>query len=54
MNNINGGVPGPSAVLALVRLLHKWNQVLKTADRVIRIIFFDFRKAFDLIDHNVL
>ena len=49
-----GGVPGSSAVLALVHLLHKWNQVVDTPDKVIRIIFLDFCKAFDFIDHNVL
>ena len=49
-----GGMHGSSAVLALVHLLHKWNRVMDTPDKVIRIIFLDFRKAFDLIDHNVL
>ena len=27
---------------------------MDTPDKVIQIIFLDFRKAFDLIDHNVL
>ena len=27
---------------------------MDTPDKVIGIIFLDFRKAFDLIDHNVL
>ena len=49
-----GGVPRSSAVLALVHLLHKWNKALDLSQRVIRIVFLDFRKAFDLIDHNVL
>ena len=49
-----GGVPRSSAVLALVHLLHKWNKALDLTQRVIRIVFLDFRKAFDLIDHNVL
>ena len=49
-----GGVPRSSAVLALVNLLHKWNKALDLSQRVIRIVFLDFRKAFDLIDHNVL
>ena len=49
-----GGVPGSSALLALVHLLHKLNQVMDTPDKVITIIFLDFRKAFDLTDHNVL
>jgi hypothetical protein len=49
-----GGVPRSSAVLALVYLLHKLNKALDLSQRVIRIVFLDFRKAFDLIDHNVL
>ena len=49
-----GRVPGSSAILALVHLLHKWHEVMDTPDKVIRIIFLDFRKAFDLIDHKVL
>ena len=49
-----GGVPSSSAVLALVHLQHKWEKALDLSQRVIRIVFSDFRKAFDLIDHNVL
>ena len=41
-------------ILALVHLSHKMNQVMDAPDKVIRIIFLDFRKAFDPIDHNVL
>ena len=49
-----GGVTRSSAVLALVQLLHKWSKALELPQLVIRIVFLDFRKAFDLIDHNVL
>ena len=49
-----GGVPHSAVVLALVHLLHRWNKALELPQRVIRIVFWDFRKAFDLIDHNIL
>ena len=49
-----GGVTRSSAVLALVQLLHKWSKASELPQRVVRIVFLDFRKAFDLIDHNVL
>jgi hypothetical protein len=49
-----GGLPGSSAVLALVNLIHKWYLAMETPGRVIRIIFLDFRKAYDLVDHNKL
>ena len=48
-----GGVPHSSVVLALVHLLHRWNKALELPQRVIRIVFWDFRKVFDLIDHNI-
>jgi hypothetical protein len=34
--------------------MHKWYEVMDTANRIIQIIFLDFKKAFDLIDHNIL
>ena len=49
-----GGQSGSSAVLALIYLVHKWHIVLDTPGFVIRILFLDFRKAYDLIDHNIL
>ena len=49
-----GGLPGSSAILALVGLAHNWYSTMKNHGNVVRIIFLDFRKAFDLIDHNKL
>ena len=37
-----------------VNLIHKWQMSMDEMQRVIRIVFLDFRKAFDLIDHNKL
>jgi hypothetical protein len=48
------GQSGSSAVLALIYLVHKWHTVLDTPGFVIRILFLDFHKAYDLIDHNIL
>ena len=52
MMNLYLTLPGSSAVLALVNLIHKWYLAIETPGRVIRIIFLDFRKAYDLVDHN--
>lgn len=49
-----GGQSGSSAVLALTYLVHKWHMALDSPGFVIRITFLDFRKAYDLIDHNIL
>ena len=49
-----GGRSGSSAILALINLVHKWHVALDTPGSVIRIMFLDFRKAYDLIDHNIM
>ena len=41
-------------MLALLNLIHKWYKAMDITQRVIRVIFLDFRKAFDLIDQNIL
>ena len=45
-----GGQPGYSAVLALISLAHQWFSATEEKEKVLRIIFLDFRKAFDPID----
>ena len=49
-----GGIPRSSSVLALLEMLHSWFVALEKSKSVIRIVFLDFSKAFDLIDHNIL
>jgi hypothetical protein len=53
-NSQNGGLPRSSTLYALLNLLHNWYRAMDEPQRVIRIIFLDFRKAFDLIHHNIL
>ena len=57
-DNINrrqfGGISGSSPMLTLLEMLHKWYSAMENHDTVIRVIFLDFIKAFDLIDHNLL
>ena len=43
-----------SAVLALISQLQKWYLAMGNDEKVVRITFLDFRKDFDLIDHNRL
>jgi hypothetical protein len=40
--------------MALADLIHNWNSSLETPGKAIRIIFLDYRKAFDLVDHNLV
>ena len=49
-----GGLPGSSIILALLKLLHNWYQALEKPKTVIRVLYLDFSKAFDLINHNKL
>ena len=39
---------------ALVSLIQKWHNSMDEMYRVINIVLFDIRKAFDLINHNRL
>ena len=43
----------PSTLHALVSALHLWTTSLDKGQAV-RTVFVDFRKAFDLVDHNIL
>ncbi|XP_028402121.1 uncharacterized protein LOC114525113 [Dendronephthya gigantea] len=49
-----GGLPGTSTIHALIYLLHKWYKAMDSPGKIVRIMFLDFRKAYDLIDHNLL
>ena len=49
-----GCVRGRSAVLALIKILHVLYEGSDNCDNFIRVLFVDFSKAFDLIDHNIL
>lgn len=47
-------VPKSSTVMALISMIHSWLQATEQPGHVVRTILFDFRKAFDLIDHKRL
>ena len=47
-------VAGKSTTQALVYLLHLMLAALDVGRRFVRLFFADFRKGFDLVDHNIL
>ena len=49
-----GAVPKSSATHALISMLHSWLESTDGNGATTRAVLFDFRKAFDLIDHHVL
>ena len=49
-----GFIPGSSTTLALISLIHRWTEAVDEKDGSVRILLTDYRKAFDLVDHNIL
>ena len=49
-----GGIPRSSPTLALIDMLHNWTKATDGNGGSIRVVLFDYRKAFDLIDHRLL
>jgi hypothetical protein len=47
-------LPGKSTTQALVYLLHVIHAALDQGHCSVRIFFVDFKKGFDLVDHNVI
>ena len=49
-----GTVPKSCTTHALISMLHTWTKNTDGNGSTTRVMLFDFRKAFDLIDHNIL
>ena len=52
--NQYGAVPKSSTTLASLDMLHDWSKGIDGNSATIRTVQFDYRKAFDLIDHSIL
>lgn len=53
-HNQFGFIPGSSATLALISLIHRWSKAVDEKGGSVWTLLTDYRKAFDLIDHNIL
>ena len=49
-----GAIPKSSTTQALVSMVHKWLQATDGTGAAVCVVLFDYRKPFDLIDHNLL
>ena len=49
-----GTIPKSSTTRALTSMLHQWLEATDGAGAAVRVVLFDYRKAFDLIDHGIL
>ena len=48
-----GGMPGTTTDV-LIEMLHKWYEATDVTDNFVSVLFLDYRKAFDLINHDIL
>ena len=49
-----GTIPNSSTTHALIDMTHSWLNSTDGNGATTRVVLFDFRKAFDLIDHTIL
>ena len=49
-----GAIPNSSTVQTLMSMLHHWTKATDGCGAAVRIVLFDYKKAFDLIDHHLL
>ena len=49
-----GFFPGSSTTLALISMIHHWLRDTDATSATVRAILLGYRKAFDLVDHNLL
>ena len=49
-----GTIPQSSTTHALISMIHTWNKQTNGNRSAVRVVLFDFKKAFDLIDHSIL
>ena len=49
-----GGISKPSTLHALTSMVHNWSKGADGNGAAVRVVLFDYRKAFDYIDHTLL
>ena len=49
-----GTIPQSSTTHASISMIHTWNRQTDGNGSAVRVVLFDFKKAFDLIDHSIL
>ena len=52
--NQYGAIPKSSTTQALISMIHQWSKATDSSDAAVTVLLYHYRKAFDLIDHNIL
>ena len=52
--SLYGAIPKSSTTQALIDMVHNWAKGTDENGATARVILFDYRKAFDLIDRSIL
>ena len=52
--NLFGVIPKSSTSMAVISMIHNWSQSTDGSGAAVRTVLFDYKKAFDLIDHGIL
>jgi hypothetical protein len=52
--NQYGSIPKSSTTQALISMIHAWTNYTDGNGSTVRVFLFDYKKAFDLIDHTIL
>ena len=50
----NGCIPKSSTTHALLSMVHSWIKHTDRTGSTVRVVLFDYKKAFELIDHRIL
>ena len=53
-HNQFGVIPKSSTSMAAISMIHNWSQSTNASGAAVRVVLFDYKKAFDLIDHGIL
>ena len=53
-DNQFGAIPASSTTYALISMMHSWTKHTDGTGSTVRVVLFDYRKAFDLVDHTLL
>ena len=53
MSIIDPSQYGVITTLAVISVIHEWTQTTDGTGSAVRVILFDYKKAFDIIDHDL-